>query len=324
MFQLKQIPPVTKNLLIINCLVFLAQFVLRGPGTDIDLTELCGLHFVLADNFHWWQLVTYMFLHSNFTHLFFNMFSLWMFGRIVEQTMTLRRYLLFYFVCGIGAALCQELWQIGEYLYEGMYRYDYVSTGEFPYSAVGIPMGEFLNRWTTIGASGACYGILLAYGMTFPNERILLLLPPIPIKAKYFVIGYAVLELFSAFFSNGNVAHFAHLGGMLFGWGLLLYWRRHDRHDNHRFTGWETWTPRRSRTFRERWRDGMQRLSECCKKRRRKEEKAFKDRAADYDYNAQQRAREKRIDDILDKVKRNGYQSLSEEEKKILFDNSQR
>ena len=120
-------PPVTKNLLIINCLAFLAQFVFERRG--VDLTEMFGLHFVLADNFRLWQLVTYMFLHGSLTHLFFNMFSLWMFGRIIEQVFGRERFLVYYMVCGVGAGLCQELWQGGEYLLSGMQGYDYVNVG---------------------------------------------------------------------------------------------------------------------------------------------------------------------------------------------------
>ena len=134
------------------------------------------------------------------------------------------RFLLFYFVCGIGAAVCQEVWQLADYYFSGMSAFAGVS---FP-DGTTMPMGLYLNQWTTIGASGACYGILLAFGMTFPNERIMLLIPPIPIKAKYFVVGYAAIELFSAYTSNDNVAHFAHLGGMLFGLLLILYWRHRD------------------------------------------------------------------------------------------------
>lgn len=317
--MLKQIPPITKNLLIINCIIFLAQQVMRQRG--IDLADIFGLHFVLAGNFHWWQTLTYMFLHSNFAHLFFNMFSLWMFGRIVEQTMSQRRYLIYILTCGIGAAFCQELWQVGQYLVDGLYRYDSVRD----LTGYTLSMGAYLDTWTTIGASGVCYGILLAFGMAFPNERILLLFPPIPIKAKYFVIGYAVIELATAFTSDSNIAHFAHVGGMLFGWLLLLWWRRSDRGDRHKFNGWETWTPRRSQSWWERLRDRWLRFTTRRKAGlHRNTDKSFKDRASDYDYNARQRANEAHIDAILDKVKRSGYQSLTEAEKKELFDNSKR
>lgn len=316
----KQLPPVTKNLLIINGIVFLAQLVFGQRGTD--LAALLGLHFVLAPDFAPWQLVTYMFLHADFSHLFFNMFSLWMFGRIVEQTLGMRRFLVYFFVCGVGAGICQELWQLADYYISGMDGYTTVVDP----SGLTMPMADYLNLWTTIGASGACYGVLLAYGMSYPEERIMLLIPPIPIKAKYFVVGYGAIELFSAFFTNGNIAHFAHLGGMLFGLLLLLHWRRRGR--GRRFGGWETWTPRRSRTLAERWRDLRDGLRRRFARRKGMGVKRggahFKDRDADYDYNRRSKEQQERTDRILDKIRRGGYQSLTEEEKRQLFDNSKK
>lgn len=312
---MNQLPPITKNLLIINVLVYLAQLVFERYG--VDLANLLGLHFVLASDFKIWQLVTYMFLHGGFFHLFFNMFSLWMFGRIIEQVFGPKRFLLFYFVCGIGAGLMQELFQFGQYGVEGLAAYEFVNLDGFR-----ITMDEYLNMWTTIGASGACYGVLLAFGMTFPNERIMLLIPPIPLKAKYFVIGYAAIELFAAFGSGGgNIAHFAHLGGMLFGWLLILYWRHHQGPRGGDFTGWENYQPPRRKKshfedFRLRMKGFFSRLRTSQPTRK------FKDRTADYDYNARKKAREERIDHILDKVKRSGYDSLTAQEKKDLFDYS--
>lgn len=310
---MNQMPPVTKNLLIINVLFFMAQYV--GERYGVDLVNMLGLHFILASDFHIWQLITYMFLHGSFMHLFFNMFSLWMFGRIIEQVFGPKRFLFYYFVCGIGAGLMQELFQFGQYGLEGMAAYDTVN-----YGGMIVPMGEFLNLWTTIGASGACYGVLLAFGMSFPNERIILLIPPIPLKAKYFVIGYAAIELFSAFSSGGsNIAHFAHLGGMLFGWLLILYWRQHQGPRRGGFTGWENYRPSggsksRFEDFRIRFKGWFGR------KRRTDSARGFKDRGADYDYNARKKAHEEYIDSILDKVKRSGYESLTDKEKKDLFD----
>ena len=217
---LSSIPPVTRNLLFINIILFMVQQLVAQRGGDV-LTDLFGLHFFLAPDFHLWQVVTYMFLHGSWSHVLLNMFSLWMFGRIIEQTMGQRRFIIYYFLCGVGAALCQELWQLGQYYLEGLNHYAMVSDG-----VTSLPMGAFLNTWVTIGASGACYGVLLAFGMTFPDERIMLLFPPIPMKAKYFVIGYALIEVFSAFYSNGNIAHFAHLGGLLGGWIGYRYIRR--------------------------------------------------------------------------------------------------
>ena len=317
----KQMPPITKNLLIINLIVFLTQLV--GQQRGLDLTELFGLHFFLADDFHIYQLVTYLFLHADFSHIFFNMFSLWMFGRIIEQTMGYKRFLLYYFVCGIGAGICQEFWQLGEYLVLGFNHYEWVNTGSETLKNL-IPMGEALNMWTTIGASGACYGVLLAFGMTFPNERIMLLIPPIPLKAKYFIVGYAAIELFSAFFTNGNTAHFAHLGGMLFGLLLILYWRKQDRKTTN-FQGWDTWRPQNNKNF-------MNKLKEKCKKIFERKPKMtvnqggkrFKDRDADYDYNMKNKEKQENIDKILEKIRRSGYESLTADEKRELFNNSRK
>ncbi len=316
MFQ--KLPTITKNLLIINVLMFAAQFVF-DYSLGIDLKRSLGLHFALAEDFHVWQLLTYMFLHSDLTHLFFNMFSLWMFAPVIEGVLGERRFLIYYIVCGVGAGLCQELWQTVEYWQSGLPAYEWVNTG-----ASLISRAAFLNTWTTIGASGACYGILLAFGVTFPNERIMLLIPPIPMKAKYFVFGYAVIELLAAINSSGNIAHAAHLGGMLFGWLLLVYWRRMNNARRNEFRGWDTWqhpSQRKKKSLGERlkgWLGGGRKMQA------RKGGAEFKDRGADYEYNAQQKEKQERVDAILDKIRRSGYDSLTEAEKEELFKNTQR
>ena len=186
------IPPITKNLLIINVLCFFASIAFASHGIDFD--ELFGLHFFLASHFRPWQLFTYMFMHANWSHILFNMFALWMFGYVLENYWGSRRFLFYYIICGIGAGLCNLL----------------------------VP------GWgITVGASGAVYGILLAFGMMFPNEQIYFYFL-IPIKAKWFVIIFAAIELFEGiFYTNSGIAHFAHLGGMIFGLILILYWRKH-------------------------------------------------------------------------------------------------
>ncbi|MBQ8761193.1 MAG: rhomboid family intramembrane serine protease [Bacteroidales bacterium] len=213
------LPTVVKNLLIINVLFFLAtiacDMVLR-----IDLSDYLGLHYIGASDFQPYQLVTYMFMHGNFAHLFFNMFALWMFGNTLENIWGPNRFLLFYFVCGIGAGLVQELVQYIQYV-TTLQGYENVRIAANQI----IPMSEYLNLLTTVGASGAVYGILLAFGMMFPNSTLYIYFA-IPIKAKWFVIIYGVIELFSGFTSVDNVAHFAHLGGMLFGLILILYWKK--------------------------------------------------------------------------------------------------
>ncbi|ULB35433.1 MULTISPECIES: rhomboid family intramembrane serine protease [Proteiniphilum] len=208
------LPVVTKNIIIINGIVWLAQFVLL-QRTGIDLSNKFGLHFIGSEHFRIYQLVTYMFLHDpySFSHVFFNMFAVFMFGRTLEQVWGSRRFIAYYLVTGIGAGLVQML-----IIY-------------FRIQAI-LPQEMFsLVNSVTVGASGAVFGILLAFGMLFPNAQLFIIPFPFPIKAKWFVIGYGLLELFFgvANRSGDNVAHFAHLGGMLFGIFMILYWRKTDK-----------------------------------------------------------------------------------------------
>ena len=215
------LPIVVKNLLIINGIMFLADIVLTRFG--IDLNSMLGLHFFLASGFRPYQLLTYMFMHGNFSHLFFNMFALWMFGNTLENIWGAKRFLMYYLICGLGAAVMQEGVQYIEYVTQ-LSHYQNVNMG-----STIIPMSEYLNYMTTVGASGAIYGLLLAFGMMFPNSLIYLYFV-MPIKAKWFVIGYAVIELLTGVFSSGDqVAHFAHLGGMLVGLIIILIWKKKGR-----------------------------------------------------------------------------------------------
>ena len=208
------LPMVTKNIIIINGIIWLAQFVLLRRA-DIDLSQQLGLHFPASDQFRIYQLVTYMFLHDPYSisHVFFNMFAVFMFGRTLEQVWGAKRFLTYYLVTGIGAGLIQML-----VLYLRV-------------QAV-LPQEMFsMVDSVTVGASGAVFGILLAFGMLFPNAELFIIPFPFPIKAKWFVIGYGLLELIFgvANRSGDNVAHFAHLGGMLFGIIMILYWKKRDR-----------------------------------------------------------------------------------------------
>lgn len=189
-----QTPPVVKNLLIINLLVYMATAMLPVGDRILEYGALA----LGSPWFHTYQYITYMFLHSSFEHLFFNMFALWMFGRTLEYRLGSQRFLVYYMACGVGAALIQ--WGVALLL------------GELPL---------FL-----VGASGAVMGLLLAFGVLYPNATIMLLIPPIPMKAKWFVIIYALIELFLGWRGVGQVAHFAHVGGMVWGFLLLHYWRR--------------------------------------------------------------------------------------------------
>jgi len=237
-----QIPPVTKNLIIINLIVWLAMFILPGKlGTNLE--SIGGLHYIQASDFNPAQLITYMFMHSTQspTHIFFNMFSLWMFGMALERTLGSRRFLFYYISCGIGAALIQELvWML---TWEGTFvRMIANANGiDFPEAKAAIaqmmstPEGSAiisknLNVFVTIGASGAVYGILLAFGMLFPNAPLYLFFIPVPVKAKWMVLGMGAIEvligLSEAAGRSDGIAHFAHLGGMIFGFLIILYWKK--------------------------------------------------------------------------------------------------
>ncbi len=253
------LPPVVKNILIINIICFMAQYLL--PIGD-EITNNLALHYWESPNFKIYQLFTYMFLHGNIGHLFFNMFALYMFGRIAEYDIGRNRFLTFYLVTGVGAALFHM--GVMELEFSG------VKDAIAAFKESPTPMGfsslaaehfkqfnfneAFLDAWAsepsnthyvseavsavtdmysqitnsiTVGASGAVFGILLAFGLMHPNDRIMLLIPPIPIRAKYFVIGYAAIELISGMSNSGsNIAHFAHLGGMVWAWILLKYWKK--------------------------------------------------------------------------------------------------
>lgn len=234
------IPTITKNLLIINVLVFLATIVAQSYG--IDLARYLGLHFFSADDFNIAQLITYMFMHGGFTHLFFNMFAVWMFGRILEQVWGPKRFLFYYLVCGIGAGLISLLVTyirmtvakagMSPEMIDTVYREGAgILQNNMNYTYPAMANLNVLLNGVTVGASGAVYAILLGFGMLFPNQSLFIFPLPFPIKAKYFVMGYALIELYAGFANNpnDNVAHFAHLGGMIFGFILIMYWRKKDR-----------------------------------------------------------------------------------------------
>lgn len=220
--------PVTTNLIIINVLLLLADAVMERKG--IDLSTYLGLHYYDADKYNILQSLTYMFMHADFYHLFCNMFSLYMFGRLLEMVWGPQRFLIYYLVCGVGAAIVQQLaWRFG--IINTWISEIQLQDAGFTYGQLVQEGGRLLNQLITVGASGSVFGILLAFGMMFPNARIFLLFPPMPLKAKWLVIGYGVFELAAgvAGTTGDNVAHFAHLGGMLFGFILIMMWRRDRR-----------------------------------------------------------------------------------------------
>ena len=271
-------PPVVKNLLIINGLMFLATVTFES-SMGLDLRDLLGLHYFQSEKFNIFQIVSYMFMHGDISHIFFNMFAVWMFGSAIENVWGSKRFLIYYLLTGFGAAIIHYItiyidmapiisqmeaiiyspnadaiigfanahpW--GNYIDSIRYPQIYEETLEFynntlqtlntnPNDSGALRdasvffqdyLRHYLNLPNVIGASGSLFGILLAFGMMFPNMKLYMIFIPIPIKAKYLMIGYGAMELFSAIQDNpgDNVAHFAHIGGMLFGFIIIKFWEK--------------------------------------------------------------------------------------------------
>lgn len=290
---MRSIPTITKNLLIINVLAWLISYVLETQG--VSLNSMLGLHFFMASKFQVYQLFTYMFLHGGLQHLFFNMFALWMFGCVVEHTWGAKKFLFYYISCGVGAGLIQEIAQFVRYSMDNLGSYQQVLI-----EGTGVmPVDLYLNLWTTRGASGAIYGILLAFGMLYPENRIFIFPFPVPIKAKWFVVIYAAIELFMAMTTSGDgVAHVAHLGGMLFGFMMIKYW------NNKRFYT-------EIKDDKKKYHNPNMHVHHTDGEKNR-----------DWDFNLQKKKKQTEIDAILDKIRRSGYESLTAQEKQKLFDAS--
>lgn len=268
------LPPVVKNLLIINGLFFLAKIIFP-TAFHLNLDNIFGLHYFGSQMFYPFQFITYMFMHADIGHIFFNMFALWMFGSTLENFWGAKRFIIFYFVTGIGAALVHytvfyfqiqpvmeiinnyianpDIHQFTDFIHSNNFVAseeiaNYYNTNVLPALAnaqtdsgvLQITVDfmtwykeAFLNSYNVMGASGAVYGLLLAFGMTFPNALIYIYFL-FPLKAKWFVIIFGAIELFSGLRNSptDNVAHFAHLGGMLFGIILLLFWKNRDKNNN--------------------------------------------------------------------------------------------
>jgi membrane associated rhomboid family serine protease len=271
-------PPVVKNLLIINGLMFLASLTFES-SIGLDLNDLLGLHYFQSEKFNIFQIFIYMFMHGSISHIFFNMFAVWMFGSAIENVWGSKRFLIYYLLTGFGAAIIHYItiyidmapiisqmeaiiyspnadaiigfanahpW--GNYIDSIRYPQIYEETLEFynntlqtlntnPNDSGALRdasvffqdyLRHYLNLPNVIGASGSLFGILLAFGMMFPNMKLYMIFIPIPIKAKYLMIGYGAMELFSAIQDNpgDNVAHFAHIGGMLFGFIIIKFWEK--------------------------------------------------------------------------------------------------
>jgi len=252
--------PVVKNLLIINVLMFAATYVL-GMQFNVNLTRMLALHYPGSEYFHPYQFVTHMFMHGGLMHIFFNMYALWIFGTAIENTWDGKRFLFYYFFTGLGAAALHTF--VNYLIFSGMASQIaafqnapspelFKQFVESHKSHFNQNVYDFINRWSmapdspgyiatalenmhrvyqtvinipTVGASGAVFGILLAFGMMYPDAQLMLIIPPMPVKAKWLVIGYGALSLILGFSqSGGRIAHFAHLGGMLFGYILIRYW----------------------------------------------------------------------------------------------------
>jgi membrane associated rhomboid family serine protease len=231
------LPPVVKNLIMLNVLMLLAYYA-SVSAFGIDLNSKLGLYFPKSDQFMPLQIVTHMFMHGGFWHLFFNMYALYIFGQVLENVWGPKRFFIYYIVCGLGAAFTHET--------VIAFQYNHLAQSLSPanlqlvlneattlfkqgqgFTDPDMLKLQILLNTPTVGASGAIFGVLLAFGVLFPNTQLMLLLPPIPIKAKYLVMGYGALELYLAVTQPGsNIAHAAHLGGMLFGYILIRYWRK--------------------------------------------------------------------------------------------------
>ncbi len=267
--QFSTFPPVVKNLLIINGLCFLANIVLQSRGW-YDMNEHFGLYYPESTLFKPYQLLTHVFMHGTFMHLFFNMFSLWMFGNVLENHWGPKRFFIYYFITAFGAAAlylgvnAYEVHQIKEVIASFNAQPDYDTffgiIQRDSFFANDIHIVDFLSEWKkdpsnpdfvtgakqivdyllikkinvpVVGASGAVFGLLLGFGMLFPNTQLVMLFFPFPIKAKYFVLIYGALELYQGVSNDrsDNVAHFAHLGGMLFGFIMIKLWNKKDRNN---------------------------------------------------------------------------------------------
>ena len=259
----QQIPLIVKNLLIINILVFLIQQACESRGILIggsSFDDLFALHYWQSPKFRWWQLFTHMFMHGNVMHIAFNMFALWMFGKILENVWGPQRFLIFYLICGVGASMCHLAvltYEFQPFLHQLAQYQQHPNVNDFVRIAETYPIpgnlddiNQFLRSWqaqpdsaeyslksigylkthmneVTVGASGAIFGLLFAFGYLFPNTEMYIYFIPIPVKAKWVIGGYCLIELSQGIANSAgdNVAHFTHLGGALFAFILLRFWK---------------------------------------------------------------------------------------------------
>ena len=212
------VPTVTRNLIIINVIVYIATLI-----NENFMVSTFAMFYPASQYFHSWQIVTHMFMHGGFLHILFNMYTLWMFGSVLERMIGEKKFLIFYFVCGLGAV---ALHTGVEYLQAQGYLAA-MADGSAADAAAAAQSYAALKMTPTLGASGAIFGVIIGYAMLFPESRLTLLFPPVTLSAKWMVIVFAAIELFTGVTGvAAGIAHFAHLGGMLIGWLMILWWRR--------------------------------------------------------------------------------------------------
>lgn len=228
---MRNLPTAVKNIIIINILVMIMMTL-----NEEFMVEHFALYFPTSPFFRIWQIFTHLFMHGGFAHIFFNMYSLFIFGSVLERVWGTKKFLLFYFVTGVGAALvhlCVQLIVYSNGLNAVGLTFAQASQMAEPIAATVRAGATMVPAWSsilftpTIGASGAIYGVLMGYGMLYPDSRLSLIFPPVTLKAKWFVLIFAGIELLLGIFATGSgIAHFAHLGGLIFGFLLILYWKR--------------------------------------------------------------------------------------------------
>lgn len=221
---MNRLTPAVKNIILIN--VFLLLITSLRPG----LQHIFALYYPTSPFFHFWQPITYMFMHGGFAHLFFNMFALFMFGVQLESVWGTKKFLLFYFITGLGAAACHLAVQ----WFQIQHNIDIIADGGLA-AQQAMTQIELIKHIPTVGASGSVYGILIGFAMLFPDVRLTLIFPPVSLTAKWWVVVWIVIEMVTGVLSFDNVAHFAHLGGMLFGFLLIKLWKKQGKMYENRF-----------------------------------------------------------------------------------------
>lgn len=291
-----KITPVIKTLLIINLVFFLIGCATEMLSGFDWFTAFNALYPVGSSNFVFYQYLTYMFVHANFWHLFFNMWQLMIFGPAIEQVYGSKRTAFYYVLCGLGSAATHQICAL---------------LGIIDYSIV-------------LGASGAIYGIMAAAAFNFPNAQMFIIPIPFPIKLKWLVAAFCAYDLFAGLQGTDKTAHFAHLGGLAVGLAILLFWKWWDK--NHVQTN-DYWTSSSSSSSYDKGKKSsfVDKMKESFKKKPKMTiVKNSGERQADYEYNERKKAHNEEIDRILDKVRKGGFESLSEDEKRTLFDASKR